>query len=578
MNRLSSKTALYLSIALSFVSILIGFGLSHGSRLYPWMGVILLPMLLLILLPLPFYSRDGYLVTCFIVIVVLAIIFRVYVYRYPASMIGLDPDGYAYWVQGVMETGSIAAVRDSFYLRAPIFEVFPAIIGLIAGVNAPTAIVVYPALTGLIFPLTAFLIVRRLTTDAWSKVAVVAAAIAGFCKVSTILSYQPIAQTFGVLQWCIILVLLLGYIQTRDSRRIVPIMLLFIAAIFTHKLPPTLIVALSVVFGGMIVAVNGLEKLDWAIPNYKKGISTSRVVFTVSLLSLILYIQYFHVGGLGIRMINRIVFLFQPGSESALYTPSPSYSNAVQIQTTVTSLLLRRGHGFVLLPLGGISGLILVVANRRDETVFAFAAVSVASLFILASLVDPSIGGVGRSLYVAEPVLAALVSIGFLRLLPSLFGSGRARTLLFSVGALLVGFIIVAQIVSVTVALPDRPTDYRTYLNNDELAGKRFANEHVTGDIATDSYYASEGTIRSISRHEKHEYQHFKLQFLFNSNMSALESRYLLIRPNVYLYRSSNGIYRITWDMNQKLSGRYNTVYTNGNSVLFDRGEKQIVS
>ncbi|RRJ29475.1 hypothetical protein [Halocatena pleomorpha] len=542
------------------------------------MGIVLLPMLLWLLVPLPFYSQDSYLAICFTAIVALAILFRVYVYQYPASMIGLDPDGYAYWVQGVMETGSITAVRDSFYLKAPLFEVFPAIVGLLAGVDAPTAMVVYPALTGLLFPLTALLIVRKLTTDTWSKVAVVAAAIAGFCKMSVVLSYQPIAQTFGVLQWCILLVLLMGYVETRDSRRIVPIVLLFVAAIFTHKLPPTLIVALSVAFSSMVIVINGLEKRGWPILNYKKGISTDRVVLTVSLLSLILYIQYFHVGGLGLRMINRVIFLLQSGSESALYTPPPSYHNAVQVQNTVASILLRRGHGLVLLPLGGISGLILVVANGRDDTVFAFSAAVVASLFIVASLVDPSIGGVGRSLYVAEPVLAALASVCFLRLIPSLLDSDRKRMVLISVGAVLVGFIIIAQIASVTTALPDRPTNYRMYLTDDELAGKQFANEYVSGDISTDSYYASESTIRSISRHEDHEYQRLRLGFLFNSNMSTLEYRHILIRPDVYLYRSSNGIFRITWDVDQRLSSEYHKVYTNGDSVIFDRGKKRVLS
>ncbi|MCO8244776.1 MULTISPECIES: hypothetical protein [unclassified Haladaptatus] len=529
-----------------------------------------------LLVPTAFYSKDRYLIVSFAVVIVLAVLFRVYIYRYPASMIGLDPDGYAFWVQGVIKTGSINAVRDSFYSQAPLFEILPASVGIIAGVDAPTAMAVYPALIGVIFPLTAFLIVRNLVSDPWSKVAIVGATIAGFSKISTVLSYQPIAQTLGVLQWCPVLILLMIYIKSRDSRALAMVFLLFISSIFTHKLPPTLIVALSFVFGALLLADTGIRRLSWTLPKYRTGQNAVYpMIITTLILSLILYIQYFHVGGLGLRMINRLIFVFQPGSDAALYTPSTSYQHAIQVQNTLTSLLLRRGHGFVLLPLGGIAGLLLLLDDRRKETIFVFSVIAVTNLLIIGSLIDPSIGGVDRSLYMAEPVLAALASVCFLRTLPALVGSRQKRLLLNSVGVILVGVIIVAQIASVTVALPDNSTNYRTYLTSSELTGKRFANEYVSGDVSTDSYYASEATRRSISQHRKYEYDHLRPEFVFNSNMSALNDRYILFRPGVKLYRSPNGIYRITWDPSSKLAQKFNTIHSTGYSTMYEAEEKR---
>ena len=559
---------------MSFLSFAAVVFTSHADgKLYPWLGIDILLLAILLILPVFFIQIEDHISIHLFVIIFFSISFRVFIYVFPASMIGFDPDRYALWVQGIIETGSIDVISGPFYSDAPLFDILPAVFGLLADIAAPSGMMLYPLLIGLLFPLTSYLIVRRIASKPTIKIALAAAVVASVGRMSLTLSYQPISQTLGALLWCGFLLVVFAYISTHDIRHFVLTTLLFISLTLTHKLPPTLIVAIFIGF----FLFNYVNKTPVLYPYFKrtqKGMGSKTLkpsIVILTLLSLlILYIQYFNFGGLGQQMIVRVSLLAGAESNTALYQSAATYTSAVPVQQQLLDIFLRRGYLFVL-PLSGVAWLLVACNKRRPEHYLLLSIAAVTTLFMIGSLIDPAVGSISRSVFLAEPVLAALLTIGFLDTPPSLLKKTNVSKHIYTLGFLLLIVVIVAQATSIIVALPDQPGDSRTYLTKGETSGIIFSHEYGTDNTSADTYYASETPIELIQKYESSRIQSYDPQVLFNSNLSRLENKLVLYRSGIDIYRSSNGDYKILWDPNKRLSQQFDRIFSNGEVILVSR-------
>jgi len=571
-------------------------------------------------------SSKPTLLLSVISIIALTVVLRWYIYAFPASYIGFDPDKFAIWAESVVETGAIHEIGSSFYRGAPAFFLLVATSSIVADMTLRNAMGIYAILIGIIIPLLAFVFVKRAGIDN-HRVLIGAVAIGSVLATSVKYGYWPIAQSLGILIFQIfILALILWASFPSMSNRIV-VSVLIGSLVFVHKIPvflsallcitaivwshirPTLIEILAQEgesFGGpkrLLVASSLLLVLFWvAIASIftSPAFWISGALFGIGLMVL----QYFSnnsiLGTHTRSYISRaqlawitafsctlllVQWVFTSGFVSGFYFnyirpfydrgissefANPEYPGAIQVTPTILDPFFHQSH-ILLLLLGAAIMVFWLLLRDPDRVVFHESTMGV--LLVLSPLSVSVLSSVGLGATRLFPnfgaVIAGVLSIGIFD-----HADGRIRS--FVIGTVFIILILSQSFSAVTV--PDYPNTYRAYLNNDEIAAKEFTYRHTSGRITTDYYYASEGIEGLPGTYtDKDTWFHGESDGYLSGTLLEKGHRYILFRDGLLAYRfAAPGNWKLTWDPQKGLQQGYSKPYDNGNTVLFWTSNQQL--
>ncbi|MFB6225494.1 MAG: hypothetical protein ABEI13_03490, partial [Candidatus Paceibacteria bacterium] len=168
-------------------------------------------------------------------IIISLLILRWYIYAFPASYIGFDPDRYADWSQIIVQTGTISELPRSFYREAPAGLLLPAMASIVNGVHIKSGFGIYSILLAILIPLLAVAFGSRIYHP---SPAFILGTITLGCLLATSIKrgYWPLPQTLAILLLQVTLLLLIMYIHS-NSVNISPIIMCLVALSYTHKLP-----------------------------------------------------------------------------------------------------------------------------------------------------------------------------------------------------------------------------------------------------------------------------------------------------------------------------------------------------
>lgn len=517
--------------------------------------------------------------------------YRVYVFSFPASLVGIDPARYAVQVGRVMSTGGTGAIGFTYYSHVSLSITYPAIYGLLAGISPADSLLVYPIVLGALTPLTTVGFVTRVSRRSTAINVVVALTLAAVAAVSIRFSYWPIAQTLGLLYWFVFGYLLIRYYQTRSKRTFLLLVGVLLALTFTHKLP------LLVIFGVL------LELTFWSTGRqlYQRIRSSGRRLLirepNALLIGLItgtlMMVQWTYVTEfievVVVRAVSVLVVDAVPASAGQT-GGLPTDAAVAEPGSGPIGLFFRRGHGIALLIVGGLTWAYLFFSRRverRQGLKVLLVLVTVPVLLLGFGIVAQSQSGStaapspNRFVSFAEPVLIALIALvagrAIDRVPQSSESSGwatvgslrsKARAVFF---ALFVLALVSTQLFSAP-ATPDHPSSTRYYLTSQEADAKAFGYDHVPQQIHTDWYASIAGPPSGQLSGEFERYNAIGEPLLYQ-NVTQQGYEYVLYRSDVWYYATEYGPKQLLWNPGERLDGEYNRVYSNGGAVLYDRSE-----
>lgn len=535
-------------ISASLVSFSVGVIYAHGSgRLFPWITLGTLVAILLTtgiaLYISSLSSMETY--TLLVGLIGLGVLYRIFVFAFPESMVGIDPDNYAIWTQQVLTAGSTSVLDPAiFYRFAPVFLLFIGMTKLIGGMSVVEAPVVFSLAMGILYPLTAVVFVRRLSPS--RNVAVVTAGLTAFASLSIQYSYAPVAMTTGLLLWATLLLLVILFLA--DGRRsiLTVVTLVLLLIMFTHKLP-LLVIAI------VLLSTYFLNRL------FKKE-RTSTVLLRLSLFGFLLaLIQWITLTEFINTVINRVLVALTILSVESVPVQYPA---AVKPLETVPRILWMRSHGLVLLPIAGAAWLFVLSRYRERNTAqVILAAASVTTVLVAVGIVASTAFNPQRGLVFAELVLPPLVAVFLVNGIRK-YRWGRGAS------CLILTLIVITSLFSL-VAVPDYGYTPRYYLTEREVQTKSFGHHYATETIYTDQYAWEETIPARIKKGRPQQGQYKRVgDPLFNGTLDELDRSYVLFRTNVRVYWTPSGL-RLTWNPDEELPKSYHVIYDSNGATLY---------
>jgi hypothetical protein len=504
-----------------------------------------------------------------VLVVGIAIFYRTYTFVFPASMIGIDPDGYAVWINQLVAAGSIEAMNLGFYARAPFFPLLNGLSAIVSGLPVRTAMIVTPLLAGILIPLSVYLLSRYITHEKATEVGIAASLIAAVAAQGFKYSYWPISQTLATLFLCLFVVVSVRSISgpPRRYRFSILFVVFLLSMAFTHKLP----MLVTVMFVGAFIALvliprTALNQLGLE----RRGRYDVWMLFGITF--VMLFVQWTYIADFFDTVIVKLVALL--GSESPSVSPALLRPTAaVSPYSEIVGILLRNVHALALLVLGAIAWLVIAYTShsRRSVQVLHTVTVGLFLLFPITILVPSEFIYTRVTLFI-EPFLAVLIAVAFVH------QSNRSRKLLSRTrSVMIVGIlvlVVVTQVVTVGAA-PDFPGQPRMYLTSEEVAAKEFGHQYMDSSM-TGPYYAGE---------EPFPDQHVTASGTLDSDR---ENRYTALNSSLYnatllsdcppdvLYRQIDvyrfqGPWRLTWNPKSVLDTHYNRIYANRGAKHYSR-------
>ena len=484
-------------------------------------------------------------------IITLAVAYRLRIFLFPASMIGIDPDTYAIQIARVMEAGETSAITFGFYRQAPLHILEGTIMGLITALPAPAASVVYPVAGGIAIPLIAASLAHRLRPDV-PEATVLATGVVSVLGYSVRFSYWPVAQSTGVLFLLFAVASIFAYASVGDKRWLVLGILTMLGAVYTHKLSAV----------ATTLSVTGAVFLGIVHPATRRSEEVKRLATGAFwIIALLTAVQLLFVTG----FIRAIVFqLFGPS------IPGSPPSNPGQAIDPYTFTDQMFALSYVIL-MGLISGLVWLglcwrtVKNQgppRDILFLGF----VSPLAALVIALYPAGVNPVRTIFYVEVLLAVLIAVGGCWVAVESANSSRP----FARYAAITGILLLLASAGMSpIAGPDWETLSRDYLTDEEVETKEWGYQRVPGTIAADQYYASESPPARIQRRESSsdvgfsKFEGRTSMYLYNS---FRENRppVVVYRDCIEIYRSGFGVWKLTYDPEPVLDDTYNRVYTSG--------------
>lgn len=188
MNRIQEASVVIFAFALVLLAILSQMTLEYIPD-YPFIVLVLLASIA------TFYAVEPSKRTFQFslgLILVLAVLLRVFIFYSPPSLIGFDPDKYAMFAELAV---SGDGVQSGFYSKAPLFHLYIGITSVIMVVPVDTALGIYLFAVGIIAPLVTALIVREFESGQEQHAAILSAGLVAVGPMMINISYWPAAQT-----------------------------------------------------------------------------------------------------------------------------------------------------------------------------------------------------------------------------------------------------------------------------------------------------------------------------------------------------------------------------------------------
>lgn len=484
-------------------------------------------------------------------IITLAVAYRLRIFLFPASMIGIDPDTYAIQIARITEAGETSTIAFGFYGQAPLHFLKGTITGLITTLPAPAASVVYPIAGGVVIPLIAASVAHRLRPNV-PEATVLATGVVSVLGYSVQFSYWPVAQSTGVLFLLFVVVSIFTYASAGDKRWLILGILMMLGAVYTHKLSAV----------ATMLSVAGATLLGIVHPATRRSEEVKRLATGAFLIiALLTAVQLLFVTG----FIRVIVFQLYGPSVPDSSLPNPRL--AIDPYTFTDRMFAL---SYVIL-MGLISGLTWLglcwrtVQNQgpsRDILFLGF----VSPLAALVIALYPAGVNPVRTIFYVEVLLVVLIAIGGYRATTESAGSSRP---LARYAAIVGIFTLLISAGVSPAAAPDWDTLNRNYLTAEEVEAKEWGYERVPETIAADRYYASESPPARIQKRESNsgiDFSKFESQtnIYINNNFREDQPPVIVYRDCIEIYRSGFGVWKLTYDPESVLDYSYNRVYNSG--------------
>lgn len=510
-----------------------------------------------------------------VVPIIIGIFFRTYTYMFPASLVGYDPDSYAILIQGIITTGSTDIISSTFYGTAPLFHILGGTMGVISQIPATAGMMIYPILSGIIFPLIAFLTARSLIDDrlASQRAGLISGLLASVGSSSIAFSYQPIAQLLAAMLWLVTTYIIICNLSSWSSKHTIIMTFLFTAIIFTHKLPlPVTVLSLFSTVSLTYIS-DRLFDMD-ILPHSRPAVSAGIFILILS----ILYVGVSYT--LLTNTIENVALRFTPtaGETAAFYTTRSSYEAAVPIGGGIIQIAINRLHGLVLLPIAGLAWTILSLSivsggglsQRMYPTIIVLTTTAVGVSLMIITLFSQTVSvSVARFLLPVEPFIIATIVVGFSK-------SNNLR-------AFVVLVLIFSQLFSGGIISPDypktegnliNPDGTEMYLDKKSIHSKKFGYKYINNRIYTDFWLARETIPSNINTYTSGSnsgiYRSFAVDPLLNGRLKTKGYDFILLR-NKDTFRTVNGWYKITRDPVTQVNTSYHKVYDNRRATLYSR-------
>ncbi len=510
--------------------------------------------ILVCLLLLGYYFSSKNKTRTIILAIGISVVFKLLIHTFPASLVGLDPDLYAVWIRSVVDSGHLYGITDDFYSKAPNFILLNAIFKIISDLGMRNSLLVFPFILGVIPPLTAVIITRDIVKIEKDTAVVLAALLTATLAMGLRYSYIPIAQSLGAAFWYVIIILLLKFRQS-DNRFVVLVILLLCAELYTHKLPPLV----------LVILITLISLFEFAIKSKVENRSYSNLSIIVGFVSgVLLLLQWLYITPFISDLFGRLLAILTFGSTSISNT-LPEYRGAVRPVPRAfgTFLLMLSGIG-LLLP-SGISWVRLFVKRRQDWAVrvtLLAAALLVGFMFFgIYGSIGPSGSSGGqpvRYVFLAEPILVGLVA--------ALTVEWGRKINFKLVLYLALTLLIITQVFSIS-ATPDHPASSRIYLTEGEVTGKVHISEYTTEEVYADQYFLHETPPTHIGEN-RGTYADIS-EPLLNRTLEKQRFPYIAYRSDLSVYRTEFGSYRIQYNPESYLDRHYGKIYTNNEVTLY---------
>jgi hypothetical protein len=507
-----------------------------------------------------------------LVFVFLSTLYKVTLFMFPASLIGYDTGFYAQQIQTITTTNRLGALDDSiisFYTKAPLFLLLTSIAGFINGTTTKMALVVYPIVVGVMYPIFAFVFTRRIAPTKPLRIATIASAIATVGTLSLQYGFHPISQTLAVMLWLPFLYILIRYYIYKIRVDFLLMMILLIALLYTHKAPGIVVIGTLLFLLGINILIRYL--------NHPRPVQEYKPILTLLLLSgIAISLQLAFLTDYLARFIYKGVALLSPKFFSTFFERilalfgSSGRSAGSQIPEAVISpllaLLINTQYALLLFPFAAVSWVALFVRKRSDPNVqvilasSAFVMLIVVTGYLRRSVVNPR-----RFTFFAEVLLIVLAAIGIGWVFVAV--DNRLHVAKVSTALMLVIALLAVQSFAAP-ALPNHPVGSRDYLTTTELNGKKFTQSHVPNKVHTDRFYAVKPPANPAELGQSSKYVSMEEELLWRSE-NLTSHNYILFRENVDIYRTAGKSWRLTWNAQRWFSQKYSQVYSNGDVTMY---------
>lgn len=493
---------------------------------------------------------------------------RISIYLMPASMIGFDPGKYAVGVLSIMKNGDIASVADgiSVYAQLSLFYLHNATTGLVTGVEERMVLISIPVAFGLILPLTAALITRRLIRTHQPFAVVAAATVAAVAPLGVVFAYMPIVQSLSVILWCILFITADRFLTTDDNRFYLAFIVLGTASIIGHKtsvLIPFLTISAAVL-------------IWWTHPTYLRSDSRPRVrwlpLLFLGAIGIVLQwsfvTAYFRTFFLGIA-----VPLVAGGT--SVFGATPPATAATPHLTGPIGILYRSAAWLPLYALSAVSWPILwfLCSERSPPFSLVLGGVGMMGLLTAMAVIGVSVSTPHRLQLYALPIAIPLIitaTVQFAQWAPI------APRHITSAIAFVAIVLLALQAPSSHLA-PDHSNTPRLHLNNEEVVAKNFAADHLGQNtpVVTDYYYADQQTrITAAGSYILGELSSGQTipasGGYLNGTLASKGYEAILIRTSVESYRLRPGWYVLEYSPEALMdSSQYGRVYDNSGEILY---------
>lgn len=504
--------------------------------------------------------------------ILLSTLYKVYLFSYPASLVGFDTGLYAHQAQLLLDASHIQGLESAeigFYAKAPLFILLNALFGLLGGTSPETAMVVYPIVVGVIYPVSAFILAQHIAAREPLRTAAISAAVAAVATLSLQYGFHPIAQTLAVVLWLAFLLALVRYYDRRTRADFLLVIVFLTALLLTHKLP-------GIVVGGTLLTLLGITILSEG----REGSQTLRssapilplLIFTwVTVFAQMTFITEYikRVVLRGIVVVSPTFFSTFVERVFAVFGGSDPGGGATAPNAVINPLLIllmNNLYTITLFPLAAVGWVALLARQRTDPyTQIVLAGSGFLMLFVVLGYVRRVVANPRRFTFFAEVILIVLAAavIGWLFVAIDRSFSLAKVPVVFGI----VLFLLTAQVFAVP-ALPNHPVGPRDYLTETEIQGKQFTQSHVPNRVHTDFFYAAKPPANPTQVGEPRKYLSMDEELLQRSN-NLTRHDYVLYRENVEVYHTPGKFWRLNWDAVSLFNRTYSRVYSNDGTTVF---------